>query len=73
MTQMRREGFELSVSRPKVLYKIQDSIKLEPIEEIIIDVDEYYTSTVISSMNKRKAEMIDMKTTASSSNTGILP
>ncbi len=69
---MRREGFELSVSRPKVLYKIQDSKKHEPIEEIIIDVDEHYTSTVISSMNKRKAEMIDMKTTASSSKSRII-
>ncbi len=69
---MRREGFELSVSRPKVLYKTQDSKKHEPIEEIIIDVDEHYTSTVISSMNKRKAEMIDMKTTASSSKSRII-
>ena len=62
---MRREGFELSVSRPKVLYKNNQSIKLEPIEEVTIDVDETYSSTVIKSMNERKAEMIDMKTSGS--------
>ena len=62
---MRREGFELSVSRPKVLFKDQNSIKYEPIEEVTIDVDEEYSSTVINSMNKRKAEMIDMKTSNS--------
>jgi len=58
---MRREGFELTVSRPKVVYKINDQDqKLEPIEEVIIDVDDDYTSTVIDSMNKRKASMLDM-------------
>ena len=62
---MRREGFELSVSRPKVLFKDQNSVKYEPIEEVTIDVDEEYSSTVINSMNKRKAEMIDMKTSNS--------
>ena len=62
---MRREGFELSVSRPKVLYKNNQSVKLEPIEEVTIDVDETYSSSVIKSMNERKAEMIDMKTSGS--------
>ena len=58
---MRREGFELTVSRPKVVYKINEKDqKLEPIEEVIIDVDDEYSSTVIDSMNKRKASMIDM-------------
>ena len=61
---MRREGFEMSVSRPKVLYKIDESgIKLEPIEEVTIDVDENYSSSVIDSMNRRKGEMIDLKNT----------
>ena len=59
---MRREGFELSVSRPQVLFKTEGSKKYEPIEEVTIDVDEIYSSTVISSLNKRKAEMLDMKT-----------
>ncbi|MFL2679817.1 MAG: translational GTPase TypA [Alphaproteobacteria bacterium] len=61
---MRREGFELSVSRPKVLFKNDGTNKLEPIEEVTIDVDEIFSSTVINSMNKRKAEMIDMKTSS---------
>jgi GTP-binding protein len=58
---MRREGFELTVSRPRVLYKEENGEKLEPIEEVTIDVDEEYASTVVDKMNKRKAEMIDMR------------
>jgi len=61
---MRREGFELSVSRPRVLYKIDEfNNKLEPIEEVTIDVDEEYASSIIDSMNKRKGEMIDIRST----------
>ncbi len=60
--QMRREGFELIVSRPKVLYKeSENGSKLEPIEEVTIDVDEEYTSSVVDGMNQRKAEMQDMR------------
>ncbi len=58
---MRREGFELTVSRPQVLYREEGGQKLEPIEEVIIDVDEEYSSTVVDSMNRRKAEMTDMR------------
>lgn len=58
---MRREGFEMTVSRPKVLLRQENGEKLEPIEEVIIDVDEEYSSTVIDSLNRRKAEMIDMR------------
>ncbi|HIG08637.1 MAG TPA: translational GTPase TypA [Alphaproteobacteria bacterium] len=59
---MRREGFELTVSRPKVLFKKDDNNKIsEPIEEVIIDVDEEYVSTVVDAMNKRKSEMQDMR------------
>ncbi len=62
---MRREGYELTVSRPHVVYKIdKNDKKLEPIEEVIIDVDDEYASTVIDSMNKRKAEMLDMRNTS---------
>tara|TARA_B110000444_G_scaffold136386_1_gene128005 strand:+ start:268 stop:2088 length:1821 start_codon:yes stop_codon:yes gene_type:complete len=62
---MRREGYELTVSRPHVVYKIDENDKkLEPIEEVIIDVDDEYASTVIDSMNKRKAEMMDMRNTS---------
>ena len=60
---MRREGFELSVSRPKVLFKQENNKKLEPFEEVTIDVDEEYSSTVIDSINQRKGEMIDMRDT----------
>lgn len=59
---MRREGFELSISRPRVLYKTDEETgqKLEPIEEIVIDVDEEYVGTVVESLSLRKAEMKDM-------------
>mgnify|MGYP001256283517 FL=1 len=58
---MRREGFELTVSRPRVLMQEIDGVKMEPIEEVTIDVDEEYSSAVIDKMNRRKAEMIDMR------------
>jgi GTP-binding protein len=58
---MRREGFELTVSRPQVLFKDEGGQKLEPIEEVIIDVDDEFSSTVIDSMNRRKGEMLDMR------------
>src|ERR1700681_2682459 len=60
---MRREGFELAVSRPKVLF--QRSAKtgdlLEPIEEVVIDVDEEYSGIVVQKLSERKAEMIEMR------------
>ena len=60
---MRREGFELSISRPRVLYKNDPETgqRLEPIEEIQIDVDDEYVGVVVESMSQRKAEMIDMR------------
>ncbi|NDG04589.1 MAG: translational GTPase TypA, partial [Alphaproteobacteria bacterium] len=59
---MRREGYELSISRPRVLYKHDDTgQRLEPIEEVIIDVDEAYSGTVVNNMNERKAELVDMR------------
>ena len=64
LTQMRREGFEMTVSPPKVLFqKSEDGDKLEPIEEITMDLDEEYSSKVIDSMNKRKGKLIDLKDT----------
>ena len=59
---MRREGFELTVSRPKVLFKSIDGQRQEPLEEVIIDVDSEYASSVIDALNQRKAEMSDMRT-----------
>ncbi|MBX3457731.1 MAG: translational GTPase TypA [Candidatus Paracaedibacteraceae bacterium] len=60
---MRREGFELSISRPRVLYRNDEVTgeRLEPIEEVQIDVDEEYSGTVVDAMNQRKSEMTDMR------------
>jgi GTP-binding protein len=59
---MRREGFELSVSRPRVLFKRDEAGKLlEPIEEVVIDVDEAYSGVVVEKLSKRKGEMKDMR------------
>ncbi|WP_435088033.1 translational GTPase TypA [Candidatus Pelagibacter bacterium nBUS_29] len=64
LTQMRREGFEMTVSPPKVLYqKDEDGNKLEPIEEITVDLDEEYSSKIIDSMNRRKGKLLDLKDT----------
>jgi GTP-binding protein len=59
---MRREGFEMTVSRPRVLLREENGRRLEPIEEVTIDVDEEYSSTVVDAMNRRKAAMVDMRT-----------
>ncbi len=59
---MRREGFELSVSRPKVLLRRNEAGELEePIEEVVIDVDEEHSGVVVQKMSERKADMIEMK------------
>ncbi len=60
---MRREGFELSISRPRVLMKTENGEKLEPIEEVTVDVDDAYTGTVIEKISLRKGEMTDMRPT----------
>jgi GTP-binding protein len=59
---MRREGFELSVSRPKVLLQRNEQGELlEPIEEVVIDVDDAHTGVVVQKLSERKAEMIEMR------------
>ncbi|MGE0532648.1 MAG: translational GTPase TypA [Hyphomonadaceae bacterium] len=58
---MRREGFELSLSRPKVLTRSENGQTLEPVEEVVIDVDDEYTGVVIEKMSIRKAELQDMR------------
>ena len=60
---MRREGFELSISRPRVLFKTDPSTgqRLEPIEEVIVDVDEEFAGVVVDKMSRRKAEMQEMR------------
>ena len=58
---MRREGYEMSISRPRVLYKTENGQRLEPIEEVQIDVDEEHSGVVVEKMSLRKAEMSDMR------------
>ncbi|HYD45467.1 MAG TPA: GTP-binding protein, partial [Phenylobacterium sp.] len=61
--QMRREGFELSVGRPRVLFKTDPATgqRLEPIEEVQIDVDDAYTGVVVEKLGKRRGEIADMR------------
>lgn len=58
---MRREGFELAISQPQVIIKEENGVKMEPFEEVIIDVKNEYTSPVISFLGTRKALMTSMK------------
>jgi GTP-binding protein len=59
---MRREGFELSVSRPRVLFqKDENGALLEPYEEVIVDVDDEFSGTVVEKVSMRKGEMTDMR------------
>ncbi|MDI9848289.1 translational GTPase TypA [Rhodoblastus sp. 17X3] len=59
---MRREGFELGISRPRVVFqKAEDGSRLEPIEEVVVDVDEEYSGVVVQKMSERKADMIEMR------------
>jgi GTP-binding protein len=60
---MRREGFELSISRPRVLFE-SDPVsgrRCEPIEEVVIDVDEAFAGTVVDKLSRRKAELMEMR------------
>lgn len=60
---MRREGYELQVSRPEVIIKEIDGIKCEPFERVQIDTPEEYQGAVIQSLSERKGEMLDMQAT----------
>jgi GTP-binding protein len=58
---MRREGFELAVSRPRVvMHKDESGTLMEPIEEVVIDVDEEHSGVVVQKMSERKAEMTEL-------------
>jgi GTP-binding protein len=60
---MRREGFELAISRPEVITRVDENgTLLEPVEHVTIDIPEEYTGVVIEKMGRRKAEMIHMST-----------
>ena len=64
LTQMRREGFEMTVSPPKVLFQNDENgNRMEPIEEITVDLDEEFSSKIIDSMNRRKGKLLDLKDT----------
>ena len=58
---LRREGYELSVSRPEVIYREIDGVMCEPFEEVIVDTPDEYTGSIIDSLNKRKGEMKNME------------
>jgi GTP-binding protein len=60
---MRREGFELTVSRPRVVYKTEEETgqRLEPIEEVIVDVDEQHSGVVVQKLSERKGELQEMR------------
>ena len=59
---MRREGFEFAVSRPRVVMKNgEDGTLLEPIEEVVIDVDEEHSGVVVQKMSERKADMVELR------------
>ena len=59
---MRREGFELSISRPRVIFRDIDGVRHEPIEEVTIDVDDEYSGAVIDKVTgERKGELVEMK------------
>ncbi len=58
---MRREGFELTIGRPRVLMREENGQKLEPIEEVIIDVDDEHTGVVVQKLTERKGDLVDMR------------
>jgi GTP-binding protein len=58
---MRREGFELTIGKPRVVLREEDGQKLEPIEEVIIDVDDQHTGVVIETLSSRRGELTEMR------------
>ena len=59
---MRREGFELSVSRPRVLFRDEGGVRMEPVEEVTIDVDDEHTGVVVEKLTgERKGDLVDMR------------
>ena len=61
LEQMRREGFEIQVSRPEVIMRTMNGVKEEPVEQVIIDVPEVTTGTIIQMLQLRKGQMVDMR------------
>lgn len=61
LEELRREGFELQVRRPEVIYKMVEGKKMEPLEELFIEVPEEFAGTVMNTVSNRKGEMINME------------
>ena len=61
--QMRRDGYEMAISRPRVLFRTDPATgeRLEPVEEVVIDVDETFTGPVVESLSERRGELLDMR------------
>ena len=59
---MRREGYEMAVSKPRVIITERDGVKMEPVEYVVIDVQEEYSGAVIESVGRRRAQMSNMVT-----------
>ncbi len=62
---MRREGFELGISRPRVLFREEGGQRLEPYETVVIDVDDEHSGTVVEKMQRRKADLTEMRPSGS--------
>lgn len=58
---MRREGFELAVSRPEVIMRVEDGVKTEPMENVTIDVEEQHQGSIMEKMGERKADLTNMQ------------
>jgi GTP-binding protein len=58
---MRREGFELTIGKPRVVTREENGVRLEPIEEVIIDVDEEHSGVVIETLSSRRGELVEMR------------
>ena len=58
---MRREGFELTIGRPRVVLREENGEKLEPVEEVIIDVDDEHSGVVVQKLTERKGDLVDMR------------
>ncbi len=58
---MRREGFELAVSRPEVIMRVDDGVKTEPMENVTIDVEEQHQGSIMEKMGERKADLTNMQ------------
>ena len=61
---MRREGYELAVSKPQVIVTERDGVKMEPVEYVVVDVQEAYAGAVIEAVGRRRAQMSNMVTAA---------